>query len=96
MLRAFEVFGPAEKLYAAVRRRAPQIGVAIDSDEDSGLSSVRCTYRDAGPRAVAWDGTAYRWHVGPDRGRPLPGDPEEAADVIAEALGAGSPAPPEQ
>jgi hypothetical protein len=83
-----EIFGPAEVLHAAVRRRAPQVAAAIVLDEQEGLRRVRVTYRDAGPYLVGWDGTAYEWRSGPASGLPLPADPERAADSIATALGA--------
>lgn len=80
-----EIFGPAEKLHAAIRRRAPQLAVSVTRDD--GLRQVHVTYRNAGPRTVSWDGDTYRWCAGPGD-QPLPADPEQAADVIAEALGA--------
>ncbi|WP_067793135.1 hypothetical protein [Actinomadura formosensis] len=83
-----DIFGPAEKLHAAVRRRAPQVAAAIELDEKEGLRRVRVTYRNAGPYLVGWDGTAYEWRSGPASGLPLPPDPERAADSIAAALGA--------
>lgn len=82
------VFGPAERLHAAVRRRAPQVAVSVVRDFEDGLSCVRVTYRQRHPLIVAWDGRTYRrWS---ERGyqERFPADPEEAADRIAEAVGA--------
>ncbi|NVI91188.1 hypothetical protein [Actinomadura sp. BRA 177] len=89
-----DMFGPAEKLHAAVRRRAPQVAAAVVLDEEAGLRRVRVTYRDAGPYLVGWDGTTYEWRSGPASGLPLPTDPERAADSIAAALGALVPKEP--
>ncbi|WP_433225639.1 hypothetical protein [Actinomadura formosensis] len=89
-----DLFGPAERLHAAVRRRAPQVAAAIVRDEEDGLRRVRVTYRDAGPWLVGWDGAAYEWRSGPASGLPLPADPERAAGSIAAALGAPAPAGP--
>lgn len=87
-------FGPAERLHAALRRRAPQMAVCVVRDEDTGLPHVRVTYRHAGSRLVAWDGRRYRWELpGWDETDPFLTDPEEAADRIAEALGARVTAP---
>ncbi|TDE25240.1 hypothetical protein [Actinomadura sp. 6K520] len=77
-----------EVLHAAVRRRAPQVAAAIVLDAEAGLRRLCVTYRDAGPYAVGWGGTAYEWRSGPASGLPLPADPERAADSIAAALGA--------
>lgn len=71
-----------------MRRRAPQVAASIVPDEDTGLSYVRVTYRHAGPRVADWDGTTYRWRHGGGPYESLPADPEDAADVIAKALGA--------
>ncbi|TDD59944.1 hypothetical protein E1293_46040, partial [Actinomadura darangshiensis] len=67
-----DIFGPAEVLHAAVRRRAPQVAVAIVLDEEEGLRRVSVTYRDVGPYLVGWDGTAYEWRTGPAAGSPPP------------------------
>ncbi|MFB4308453.1 hypothetical protein [Actinomadura sp. GTD37] len=89
-----DMFGPAEKSHAAVRRRAPQVAAAIVLDEESGVRRLRVTYRDAGPYIVGWGGTAYEWRSGPASGLPLPADAERAADSIAAALGALAPPEP--
>ena len=81
-------FTPTQKLHAAVRRRVPQVACALVSDTRTGLSHVRVTYRDAGPYEVEWSGETYRWRPGPPDSGLLSADPEEAADAIADALGA--------
>ncbi|WP_067460706.1 hypothetical protein [Actinomadura macra] len=83
-----EAFSPAERLHAALRRRAPQMAVSVVRDEGTGLPHVTVTYRDAGPKIVEWDGAAYRMRQGDGPWLPLPTDPEDAADVIAADLGA--------
>lgn len=87
----FDDFGPAEKLYAAIRRRAPQVAASIVPDADTGLSHVRVTYRFAGPQTIGWDGATYRHRHGDGPWSSLPADPEEAADAMAEVLGARTP-----
>ncbi|MFD0902316.1 hypothetical protein [Actinomadura sediminis] len=86
-----EIFGPAEKLHAAVRRRVPQVACALIRDPETGLSRVRVTYREVGPREVEWDRAAYRWVAS---GVALRADPEEAADEIADELGVTRPPTP--
>ncbi|TDD80869.1 hypothetical protein E1293_19725 [Actinomadura darangshiensis] len=84
----FGVFGPGERLYAAMRRRAPQVAVSIVRDADDGLARVRVTYRERGPLTIVWDGKTYRrWSECGYRER-FPADPEKAADDIAEVVGA--------
>ncbi|GGV34308.1 hypothetical protein GCM10010182_67800 [Actinomadura cremea] len=87
-----EPFTPAQKLHAALRRRIPQMAAALVRDEGTGLTHVQVTYRHIGPYEVDWTGTTYRWRPGPDSSKPLPADPEAAADEIGDALGAGRPA----
>ncbi|RFS84588.1 hypothetical protein D0T12_13625 [Actinomadura spongiicola] len=83
----FNSFGPAERLHTAIRRRAPQVAAAVVRDDETGLSHVRITYRQAGPLTADWDGTAYRWRHGDGPYESLPADPEQAADAIAAELG---------
>ncbi|RFS86018.1 hypothetical protein D0T12_05135 [Actinomadura spongiicola] len=78
----------AERLHAAVRRRAPRIATSVVRDEE--FTRVSVTYRDAGPLHIGWDGSSYTWHNGPDRGTSLGTDPDKAADLIATTL-RGSP-----
>ncbi|WP_433467353.1 hypothetical protein [Spirillospora sp. CA-128828] len=88
-----ESFGPAERLYAAVRRRAPQVAASIVRDDEAGLPRVHLTYGRTGRLIVAWDGTAYRRWSGRGHSDRFGADPEEAADRIAVMLGAqASPA----
>ncbi|MFI0485653.1 hypothetical protein [Actinomadura sp. 9N215] len=86
-----EIFGPAERLHAAVRRRAPRIAVSVVRDEEAGLSRVSVTYRGEGPRLIGWDGSSYTWHDGPYRGLSIGADAEEVADCVAATLGANRP-----
>ncbi|GAA4232264.1 hypothetical protein GCM10022254_31680 [Actinomadura meridiana] len=81
-------FGPADRLYAALRRRAPQIAVSVVRDEDTDLPHVSVTYRDAGPKTAEWDGAAYRMRQGDGPWSLLPAAAEDAADAIAADLGA--------
>lgn len=83
------MFGRDAQLHAALRRRAPQMAASLERD-DTDMPRVRVTYRNVGPRLVAWDGATYRWRSGPVEGDRLPCDAEQAADVIAEALGAAT------
>ncbi|MFC4054146.1 hypothetical protein ACFOY4_31015 [Actinomadura syzygii] len=83
------VFGPAERLDAAVRRIAPQVSVSLVRDEDAGLTRVQITYRNRGPLILGWDGQTYRrWTPDDGYGALLPSDPEDAARRAAEMLGA--------
>ncbi|MFC4053100.1 hypothetical protein ACFOY4_25735 [Actinomadura syzygii] len=87
-----QIFGPAEKLDAAVRRIAPQVSVSAVRDEDSGLTRVHITYRNRGPLVLGWDGQTYRrWTPDDGYGAILPPDPEDAARRAAEMLGARIP-----
>ncbi|TYK52605.1 hypothetical protein [Actinomadura decatromicini] len=83
------VFGPAERLDAAVRRIAPQSSVALVRDEETGLTRVHVTYRNRGPLVLGWDGQTYRRvSSGNGYGAMLPADPDNAARRAAEMLGA--------
>ncbi|QXJ24255.1 hypothetical protein AGRA3207_005539 [Actinomadura graeca] len=104
-----EPFGPLDALYAAVRRRAPQIAATcaetpvetpetLDLRELGKLGLRLCvSYRDRPARRIAWDSVSetYVWSSGPDAGARLAADVEQAATRIAWALGAPiSPEPP--
>ncbi|TDC43369.1 hypothetical protein E1281_35255 [Actinomadura sp. KC345] len=86
-------FGPVEKLHAALRRRAPQVAVAVERGEQDGFPRLRVTYRHLAPLIVAWDGTTYRYLFERGDEERLPADPEKAADRVAGALGARVPVP---
>ncbi|QXJ22757.1 hypothetical protein AGRA3207_003813 [Actinomadura graeca] len=96
-----EPFGPVDALYAAVRRRAPQVAVArarvleeysVPKLGGFGVLGLRLhvSYRDRSLRRIAWDGGAgtFVWTSGPDRGGMLAADAERAAVQIAWAIGA--------
>ncbi|TYK49569.1 hypothetical protein [Actinomadura decatromicini] len=86
------VFGPAERLDAAVRRIAPQVSVALVRDQETGLTRVHVTYRSRGPLILGWDGRTYRrWSSDDGYGAILPSDPDDAARRAAEMLGARIP-----
>lgn len=85
-------FGPAEKLHAAIRRRAPQMAVSI-CDGDDGAPLVRVTYRHTGPVIVHWTGDLYRCRRGEGPWTELPADPEDAAAQLAADLGAVTSTP---
>ena len=97
-----EPHGPLDALYAAVRRRAPQIAVAHAQAPgvcDLGRLGLRLyvSYRDQPTWQISWDGDteAYVWSSGPDAGAKLAADVEQAATRIAWTLGAPiSPEPP--
>ncbi|QXJ20888.1 hypothetical protein AGRA3207_001681 [Actinomadura graeca] len=96
-----EPFGPLDALYAAVRRRAPQVaatrarvpeGYSVPKLGEFGVLSVRLhvSYRDCRARRICWDGDAgtYVWASGPDKGVLLAPGVEQATTQIAGALGA--------
>lgn len=88
-------FGPADKVYAAIKRLAPQVRAEIVKDLGTGLRHVQVTYRGSGPWRIEWDGTRYRWTSGPHAAARLASDPEDAANEIGEQLGVPLPeAPP--
>jgi len=97
-----EPYGPLDALYAAVRRRAPQIAVALAQAPgvcDLGALGIRLyvSYQHQPTRQISWDGDteAYAWSSGDDAGAKLARDVEQAATRIAWALGAPiSPEPP--
>ncbi|MEO3823024.1 hypothetical protein [Actinomadura sp. B10D3] len=76
--------GPLHSLYAALRRRAPQVS-ATRPDEDGAVLQVAYRGQDA---AVAWDGDLrlYAWASEP--GGEIGPDAEKAAELIAWTLGA--------
>ncbi|GAA4238976.1 hypothetical protein GCM10022254_57170 [Actinomadura meridiana] len=82
-----EAFGPAERLYAAVRERAPKLAVAIAHDDETGLPHVHVTAGYAGPWTVRWKGGRYQGRVlETDPWTRLPHDPGEAAEAIVDTL----------
>ncbi|TYK52606.1 hypothetical protein [Actinomadura decatromicini] len=96
-------YGRLDPLYEAVRVRAPQVeaarvhrGITTQAQGGEPLLFIRVSYRTNGPRRVVWDDGlgVYRWDSGPNAGVQLGRDPEQAADRIAQALGAPfDPAP---
>ncbi|MFI0406560.1 hypothetical protein [Actinomadura sp. 3N508] len=86
-----EGFGPAKRLHAAIRQRAPQLAACVLRNDESGLSHVRVTGRDAVPRVVMWTGRSYQWCSESGPWERLPADPAQAASEIAEQLGAVTP-----
>ncbi|QXJ23100.1 hypothetical protein AGRA3207_004216 [Actinomadura graeca] len=81
-------YGPLDSLFAALRRRAPQVSVQPPDD------GLRVGYRDR-TATIVWDGDVelYLWISGPDGGQ-LDRDAEKAAEQIAWTLGAPvSPTP---
>ncbi|QXJ20710.1 hypothetical protein AGRA3207_001473 [Actinomadura graeca] len=100
-----EPFGPLDALYAAVRRRAPQVSAICARPTGTFYRStperravtedalrLRVSYREETERMITWDehGGVYRWTTGPDSGAAIPADTEQAAARIAEALGASA------
>ncbi|NDU74302.1 hypothetical protein GWI34_16905 [Actinomadura sp. DSM 109109] len=76
--------GPLPSLYAALRRRAPQVAAARP---DGGVGLLHVSYRGQEAR-VAWDDDLeqFAWHSG-GTGQ-IGSDVEKAAEMIAWALGA--------
>ncbi|MEV3926941.1 hypothetical protein [Actinomadura coerulea] len=75
--------GPLPSLYAALRRRAPQVAAA----RPDGEGPLHVSYRGQEAR-VAWDDELgqFAWHSG--RSGQIGSDVEKAAELIAWALGA--------
>ncbi|HEY8478205.1 MAG TPA: hypothetical protein VIL71_00100 [Spirillospora sp.] len=75
--------GPLDSLYAALRRRAPQIAAARPGE---GAGVLRVAYRGR-TATVGWDADlgVYAWASG-GNGR-LGSDTEKAAEMIAAAMG---------
>ncbi|MFB4305006.1 hypothetical protein [Actinomadura sp. GTD37] len=76
--------GPLHALYAALRRRAPQVSATLPDDDETGL---RVAYRGQSG-VVVWDGDLrlYAWTSG-DGGQ-IGSDAEKAAELVAWTLGA--------
>ncbi|TDC86829.1 hypothetical protein [Actinomadura sp. 7K507] len=76
--------GPLDSLYAALRRRAPQIAATRPDREDAGL---RVGYRGQ-TATVIWDGElgSFAWES--EAGGQIGSDAEKAAEVIAWTMGA--------
>ncbi|XRQ07164.1 hypothetical protein ACN3XK_63360 [Actinomadura welshii] len=74
--------GPLESLYAALRRRAPQIAATRPGGDGDG-EGVRVAYRGQ-TAAVLWDDdiNAYVWRAGGQIGS----DAEKTAELIAWTL----------
>ncbi|MFI0484902.1 hypothetical protein [Actinomadura sp. 9N215] len=83
-------WGPVEQLVATIRRRAPQLAASIVPDEETGLRHVRVTYRHDGPLEARWHSACYHYRRGDGLWKALPADAEEAANALAEELGAGT------
>lgn len=84
-------FGPLHKLYAALRRRAPQVA-ARAPEAGHGL---RVGYREQ-TAEIVWDQEAelFVWTSGTEAGVQIGRDVEKAAEQIAWTLGAPvSPGP---
>ncbi|RKS72165.1 hypothetical protein BZB76_4982 [Actinomadura pelletieri DSM 43383] len=88
-----EDLGPAKRLLAALRHRAPKLVAEIVRDEETGLPQVQITYRD-GVMLAVWDGTAYRWRSEEGPWEVLPQDPRDAAAAIAPPIRVTTPARP--
>ncbi|TDD88344.1 hypothetical protein [Actinomadura rubrisoli] len=96
-------YGPMDALYAAVRRRIPQINARCESvPQTSWLEGAKATGNhlhvsyQGEKRRISWDDDAesYVWSTGPDTGGRLSVDVEQAAERIAWALGAPISADP--
>ncbi|TDD71103.1 hypothetical protein E1293_34155 [Actinomadura darangshiensis] len=76
--------GPLDSLYAALRRRAPQLAATRPRDEADGL---HVAYRGQ-EATVVWDGELrlYAWATEP--GGQIGSDAEKAAELVAWTLGA--------
>ncbi|TYB42842.1 hypothetical protein [Actinomadura chibensis] len=90
-------YGRLDPLYDAVRARAPQVDAACvhttpetQPEGATPTTFMRVGYGHIAPRRVVWDDdlAEYLWATGPDTGARLGSDPEQAADRIAQALGA--------
>ncbi|MFG2088686.1 hypothetical protein [Spirillospora sp. NPDC048824] len=79
--------GPLESLYAALRRRAPQVAATRPDGDGDGDPRLHVAYR--GQEAhVVWDGDLGSYAWGSETGGQIGSDAEKAAEVIAWALGA--------
>ncbi|MFA1540157.1 hypothetical protein [Actinomadura monticuli] len=86
--------GPLHALYAALRRRAPQVSATRPDDDEAGL---RVAYRGQSG-VVVWDGelALYAWRPGSGdgdgsgggAGGQLGSDVEKTAELVAWTLGA--------
>lgn len=79
-------YGPLDSLYAALRRRAPQVSVTRPRD---GEGRLHVGYREQTAR-IGWDKdlAVYVWGSGPHAGGQIGSDAEKSAELIAWALGA--------
>lgn len=78
--------GPLDSLYAALRRRAPQMSTARPGDD----GVLRVSYRGR-TATVTWDDEFRQYTAGPERLGP---DAEKAAELVAWSLGGpGAPNP---
>ncbi|TYK50726.1 hypothetical protein [Actinomadura decatromicini] len=78
--------GPLDSLYAALRRRAPQMSTARPGED----GVLHVSYR-ARSTTVTWDDDLKQYAAGLERFGP---DAEKAAELIAWSLGApGAPSP---
>lgn len=76
--------GPLHSLYAALRRRAPQVSATRPGD---GEDVLRVAYRGRAAQVVWDDGLeVFAWAA--EDGGPIGPDAEKAAEVVASALDA--------
>ncbi len=93
-------FSVLDSVYAALRRRVPQITAYITTT--GAPVQERCivvAHRDRGPWRLVHDGSVIRWYDGPARGLPIGfvNRIETTADAIGSMMGAavrGNPPAP--
>ncbi|MEU8798068.1 hypothetical protein [Spirillospora sp. NPDC048819] len=79
--------GPLDSLYAALRRRAPQLAATRPDGDGDGDARLRVAYR--GQEAhVVWDAGLGSYAWGSDAGGQIGPDAEKAAQLIAWTMGA--------
>ncbi|MGP4022949.1 hypothetical protein [Actinomadura sp. 3N407] len=76
--------GPLDSLYAALRRRAPQMSATRPGEGEDGL---RVAYRGQTAQVV-WDADLELYAWGSETGGQIGPDVEKAAELIAWAMGA--------
>ncbi|WP_433465343.1 hypothetical protein [Spirillospora sp. CA-128828] len=76
--------GPLHSLYAALRRRAPQVS-ATRPDDDRGVLSVAYRGQEA---TIVWDDDLRQYAWASETGGQIGSDVEKAAELVAWALGA--------
>ncbi|GAA2613794.1 hypothetical protein SMC26_23850 [Actinomadura fulvescens] len=91
--------GPLDALWAAIRRRVPQVSADRVHQLLPGLqlpdvpeAFIRASYNNGEPRRVVWDDqtAAFAWNSGPDADAVIGtlDDVDRVADTIGRALGA--------